>query len=100
MADQTSPGESHRRGAKFWSVAALVILEVLSKAGRPLSELRKDFERYADSGEINTEVADPAATVDAIARCKAGPRSRGLVTGPATQAAGQRVWRCERPRMR
>ena len=35
------------------------MLEVLSKAGRPLSELRTDFERYADSGEINTEVADP-----------------------------------------
>ena len=39
-------------------IAALVVLEALSDAGVPLSELRKPFERYADSGEINTEVAD------------------------------------------
>ena len=41
------------------SIAALVVLEVLSQADQPLSELRKPFERYADSGEINTEVSDP-----------------------------------------
>jgi phosphomannomutase len=49
------------------SIAALVVLEVLSRAGRPLSELRKDFERYADSGEINTEVSDPLAVIEAVA---------------------------------
>ncbi len=49
------------------SIAALVALEVLSRAGRPLSELRADFERYAASGEINTEVADPAAVIEALA---------------------------------
>ncbi len=38
-------------------IAALVVLEALSTAGVPLSELRKPFERYADSGEINTEVS-------------------------------------------
>jgi len=32
-----------------------------------LSELRRPFERYADSGEINTEVADPHAVIDAVA---------------------------------
>ena len=35
---------------------------------QPLSELLKPFERYSDSGEINTEVKSPAATVEAIAR--------------------------------
>ncbi len=36
-------------------IAALVVLEVLSSApATPLSELRKPFERYAASGEINT----------------------------------------------
>jgi phosphomannomutase len=32
----------------------------MSKAAIPLSELRKPFERYADSGEINTKVRDVA----------------------------------------
>ena len=50
------------------SIAAVVALGVISKAGVPLSELRKPFERYADSGEINTEVRDPAETVEAISR--------------------------------
>ena len=40
------------------SIAALLVLEKLSKAKVPLSELRKPFERYAQSGEINTEVPD------------------------------------------
>jgi len=50
------------------SIAAVVVLEVLSKAGLPLSELRKPFDRYAMSGEINTEVKGPAGTVERIAR--------------------------------
>ena len=50
------------------SIAALVVLEVLSRAGRPLSELRREFERYADSGEINVQVADPAVVIEAVAR--------------------------------
>jgi phosphomannomutase len=48
-------------------IAALVVLEVLSAAGVSLSELRKPYERYADSGEINTEVHDPASAIEAIA---------------------------------
>ncbi len=48
-------------------IAALIVLEVLSRSGQSLSELRKPFERYADSGEINTEVARPQEVVDAIA---------------------------------
>jgi phosphomannomutase len=42
-------------------IAALTVLELMSKAGVPLSELRKPFERYVDSGEINTKVHDAAA---------------------------------------
>ncbi len=48
-------------------IASLVVLEVLSKTGEPLSELRKEFERYAASGEINTEVDDPGAVIDRVA---------------------------------
>ena len=49
------------------SIAALVVLEQLSVAGVPLSELRKPFERYAASGEINTRVADTGAVVERVA---------------------------------
>src|SRR5271166_218648 len=48
-------------------IAALLVLELLSRTDRSLSELLRPFQRYADSGEINTEVADPAATVEAVA---------------------------------
>ena len=54
------------------TIAALVVLEVLSRAGRPLSEIRKRFERYSDSGEINTEVSDPNAVIDGVAERFAG----------------------------
>jgi len=54
------------------SIAAMVVLEQLSLAGVPLSELRGPFERYAQSGEINTEVADPAGVIDRIAAEFAG----------------------------
>jgi phosphomannomutase len=48
-------------------IAALVVLEMLSRAGQPLSKLRVPFERYADSGEINTHVTDPAAVIESVA---------------------------------
>ena len=48
-------------------IAALVVLELLSKADQPLSELRKPFERYAASGEINVTVDDPQAVVERVA---------------------------------
>ena len=47
-------------------LAMLVLLSVLSEDGRPLSELRKDVERYAASGEINFDVADKAAATSAV----------------------------------
>jgi phosphomannomutase len=53
-------------------IAAVMILEVLSRAGAPLSEVRRSVERYAASGEINIEVADQEATVGAVARAYAG----------------------------
>ncbi|HWD24330.1 MAG TPA: phosphomannomutase/phosphoglucomutase [Acidimicrobiales bacterium] len=47
-------------------IAALVVLEVLSRFDGPLSELRKPFERYAESGEINTTVDDQETVLDRI----------------------------------
>ena len=48
-------------------ITALVVLELMSRSGQPLSALLEPYRRYADSGEINTEVADPAAAVEAVA---------------------------------
>jgi phosphomannomutase len=48
-------------------IAAMVVLEVMSNATEPLSELLAPYRRYADSGEINTEVADPVASTEAVA---------------------------------
>jgi phosphomannomutase len=47
-------------------IAAVVVLEMLSTAQQPLSAFRVPFERYADSGEINTEVPDPHGIIDRI----------------------------------
>jgi phosphomannomutase len=48
-------------------IASMVVLGMLSAEGRPLSEVRVPFERYADSGEINSTVHDPAAVIDKVA---------------------------------
>ncbi len=59
------------------SIAALVVLEQISKAGVPLSALRKPFDRYAASGEINTAVSDPAAVIERVAEAFAAfPQDR------------------------
>jgi phosphomannomutase len=44
-------------------LAMLVLLQVISEAGRPLSALRTEVEPYASSGEVNLKVADQAAAV-------------------------------------
>jgi phosphomannomutase len=49
------------------SIAALLVLEQLCRADVPLSELRKPFERYVQSGEINSRVDDPAAVIERVA---------------------------------
>ena len=48
-------------------ITALVVLELLSVFDGPLSKLVEPFQRYADSGEINTRVSDPQATVERVA---------------------------------
>jgi phosphomannomutase len=43
------------------------VLEQLCLAAIPLSELRKPFERYAQSGEVNLRLADPHAVIERVA---------------------------------
>jgi phosphomannomutase len=48
-------------------IAAVVVLEQLSKAGLPLSKLLEPFRRYKSSGEINTPVVDQQGAIEKIA---------------------------------
>lgn len=56
-------------------ITALVVLELLSISNQTLSELVRPFERYADSGEINTVVDSPSRVVHVISE-----RLDGLAT--------------------
>ncbi len=53
-------------------IAALVLLEALSVHGGSLADMVAPYDVYVQSGEINSEVADPAAAVDAVAKAFAG----------------------------
>ena len=55
-------------------IAALLVLEAMSAADAVLSELLEPFQRYAASGEINSEVADQEAKIDALAAAYADAR--------------------------
>ncbi|MBK5223738.1 MAG: phosphomannomutase/phosphoglucomutase [Acidimicrobiia bacterium] len=48
-------------------IASLVVLERLSRFDGTLSELLAPLDRYAASGEINTEVDDPLAVIERVA---------------------------------
>ncbi len=50
------------------TIPALLILELLGRSGARLSELLEPYRsRYFISGEINSEVADPAAKIEELA---------------------------------
>ncbi|MEX2275382.1 MAG: phosphomannomutase/phosphoglucomutase [Actinomycetota bacterium] len=59
-------------------IAAVVVLAQLSEADVALSELLAPLRRYADSGEINSEVADAAAKIEEVARTLANGRQDRL----------------------
>ncbi len=48
-------------------IAAVHVLEALSREQLPLSSVLAPFRRYWNSGELNTEVADQAAAMDDVA---------------------------------
>jgi phosphomannomutase len=49
-------------------IASMLMLSEIARAGKPLSELRKPFERYEASGEINTSVADAQLVINEVAK--------------------------------
>ena len=56
--------DNHR--ADSGVITALVLLEAVADAGRPLSEVVAPYDRYAGSGEHDIEVADTAAALDRV----------------------------------
>ena len=48
-------------------IATMFMLQELSRAKMPLSQLRQPFERYEASGEINTSVSDAHVVMAAVA---------------------------------
>jgi len=49
-------------------IASMLVLNEMCRVGQPLSVVRKPFERYEASGEINTSVDDANAVITAISR--------------------------------
>ena len=59
-------------------LAMLVLLQVLSESGKPLSELRSEVEPYVASGEINLRVEDRAGAIDTVADAYRGAETNRL----------------------
>ena len=68
-------------------IAALVVLEELSRARTPLSELRTPFERYVASGEINRRVTAPDEVIDRVAAAFSGA-NQDLLDGLTVDLGG------------
>jgi phosphomannomutase len=48
-------------------IATMLMLAELSLADQPLSVMRKPYERYSSSGEINTQVTDTGRVIERVA---------------------------------
>lgn len=48
-------------------IASMFVLDELSRSQSSLSIVRKPYERYSSSGEINTHVDDPAEVIERVA---------------------------------
>jgi len=59
-------------------IAAVVVLEQLSRADAPLSQVLAPFRRYRASGEINSRVLDQGGKIEEIARAYADGREDRL----------------------
>lgn len=49
-------------------IAALMVLELLAESGKKLSELRKEFEPYFQSGEINSVVKSVPKSIEKVTK--------------------------------
>ncbi len=53
-------------------IASLMVMAEIARSAQPLSVLRKPFERYSASGEINTQVDDAAAVIERVSEAFTG----------------------------
>jgi phosphomannomutase len=60
------------------AAALMLLLQAIDLRKRPLSELWRPFRRYAQSGEINSKVADVAAALARVRSAFSGGRSDEL----------------------
>ena len=65
-------------------IATVLVLAEISRADTVLSVVRKPFERYSSSGEINTQVNDPVAVMAHVAEAFGDSAA-----GPARRAHGR-----------
>jgi phosphomannomutase len=65
-------------GADSGLIASVIVLDEISRADTVLSVVRKPFERYSSSGEINTQVDDPDAVMSRVAAEFAGQQQDRL----------------------
>lgn len=58
-------------------IASVMLIAELSRSDQPMSKLREPFERYESSGEINTQVDDPADVIERVStRFRDRPQDR------------------------
>ncbi len=86
----------------FWfadsgMLAALHTLAALGRDDRPLSAILADFSRYAASGEINSEVADQAATTQRVKDVYASQPGRDHGRARRPHGLGRHWWFNLRP---
>ncbi len=62
-------------------IAALMVLEALSTSGGTLGDLLAPYDRYAASGEVNFEVADPAEAIQRVSLHYAREGSQDTLDG-------------------
>ena len=65
-------------GADSGLIASLIVLSEISRADTVLSVVRKPFERYSSSGEINTQVDDTDAVMSRVAEAFSSSRQDRL----------------------
>lgn len=53
-------------GAESSLMAGILMIEIISEKGKPLSEIRKEYDTYARSGETNFKVPDAQVIVDKL----------------------------------
>lgn len=68
-------------GADTGMLAGLHVLAMLAHSDEPLSQLVKRFERYANSGELNSVVDDATAVMDRVAAAFEGRGTVGFPDG-------------------